>query len=79
MKTHEAWGLGVYSVFRKPNVVLTRAFEVPKAAGVKMHHLVTVCIGRNGEISNVINDEGGPTSPDVRKTPKVAEYPAAVK
>ena len=27
--THEAWGLGVYSVFRHPNVMLTRAIEVP--------------------------------------------------
>ncbi len=26
---HEAWGLGIYSVFRHPNVVLTRAIEVP--------------------------------------------------
>ncbi len=29
--THEAWGLGIYSVFRHPNVDLTRAIEVPKS------------------------------------------------
>ncbi len=29
---HEAWGLGIYSVFRHPNVVLTRAIEVPGKA-----------------------------------------------
>ena len=28
--SHEAWGLGIYSVFRHPNVVLTRAIEVPQ-------------------------------------------------
>jgi len=27
---HEAWGLGVYSVFIYPNVILTRAIETPK-------------------------------------------------
>ena len=29
MTRHEAWGLGVYSVFLKPDVVLDRAIEVP--------------------------------------------------
>ncbi len=77
--SHEAWGLGVYSVFRNANVVLTRAFEVPRAPGVAFHHLITVCIGPNGEISNVINDEGGPTLPNVKRTPKVTDYPAAAR
>jgi len=27
--SHEAWGLGIYSVFLRPHVVLTRAIEVP--------------------------------------------------
>src|SRR6201997_684834 len=27
---HEAWGLGVYSVFIHPNVILTHAFEAPR-------------------------------------------------
>jgi len=67
------------SVFRKTNVVLTRAIEVPKIPGVKFHGMITVCIGPNGEISNVINDEGGPTTPGVKKTPKVTDYPAVVK
>jgi hypothetical protein len=74
--SHEAWGLGVYAVFRRPNVMLTRAFEVPKTPAVKFHHMITVCISQNGEITNVINDEGGATMPGVKRTPKVAEYPA---
>jgi hypothetical protein len=77
--SHEAWGLGAYSVFRKTNVVLTRAVEAPKVPGVKFHHLITVCIGPNGEISNVINDEGGPTLPNVKRTPKVTDYPAVAR
>ena len=74
--THEAWGLGIYSVFRHPNVTLTRAIEVPEAPGVRFHHMITVALDNLGEISNVIDDKGGPTSvAPHRVTPKVAEFP----
>jgi len=73
--SHEAWGLGVYSVFRNKGVVLTRAFEAPNNPNVKFHDLITVCIGPNGEISNVINNTGGATTPNVRLTPKVTNFP----
>ncbi len=56
--THEAWGLGVYSVFRHPNVVLTRAIEVPQVSGVRFHHMITVALDNLGEISNVIDNAG---------------------
>ncbi len=73
--THEAWGLGIYSVFRHPDVNLTRAIEVPRAAGVKFHHMITVALDNLGEISNVIDNAGGPTSTKPRVTPKVTEFP----
>jgi hypothetical protein len=73
--THEAWGLGVYSVFRHPNVSLTRAIEVPKTPDVKFHHMITVALDNLGEISNVIDDKGGLTSITPRVTPKLAEFP----
>jgi len=74
--SHEAWGLGVYSVFRKPNVVLSRAIEVPKTPGVKFHHMITVALDNLGEISNVIDDAGGATTTGkARVTPKVTEFP----
>ncbi|HUI92353.1 MAG TPA: carboxypeptidase-like regulatory domain-containing protein [Chitinivibrionales bacterium] len=66
--THEAWGLGVYSVFRN-DVVSTNAFEVPaNAPGVKMHHLVTEKLG-GGEITHVINGVGGVASSSVLEYP----------
>jgi len=73
---HEAWGLGIYSVFRRPNVVLSRAIEVPAKPTVRFHHMITVALDDKGEISNVINDKGGPTTlaPN-RIDPKVAEFP----
>jgi hypothetical protein len=68
VKTHEAWGLGVYSVFRN-NVTAACAFEVPaNVPGVKMHHLVTRKLS-GGTITHVINDVGGAASAEV------AEYP----
>jgi hypothetical protein len=74
--SHESWGLGIYSVFRQPNVNLTRAIEVPVKPGVRFHHMITVALDDKGEISNVINDKGGPThlAPQ-RVDPKVAEFP----
>jgi hypothetical protein len=73
---HEAWGLGVYSVFRHPDVELSRAIEVPQKPGVRFHHMITVALDDKGEISNVIDDKGGPTSLGPhRVTPRVAEFP----
>ncbi len=76
VKRHEAWGLGVYSVFRKPDVILSRAIEVPQTPGVRFHHMITVALGNLGEISNVIDNVGGATRIRPRVAPKVAEFPA---
>jgi len=73
--SHEAWGLGIYSVFIQPKVVLSRAIEVPRKPGIRFHHMITVALGDHGEISNVIDDKGGPTAIQPRVTPKVAEFP----
>lgn len=72
---HEAWGLGIYSVFIEPNVNLRRAIEVPSSPGVRFHHMITVALGNHGEISNVIDNKGGPTAMQPRVTPKVTEFP----
>ncbi|MGD0800186.1 MAG: coagulation factor 5/8 type domain-containing protein [Terracidiphilus sp.] len=73
--SHEAWGLGIYSVFIRPNVKLSRAIEAPKTPGVGFHDMITVALGRRGEISNVINDRGGATRMFPRVTPMVTIYP----
>ena len=74
--SHEAWGLGIYSVFRHPDVVLTRAIEVPVNPKVRFHDMITVALDDKGEISNVINDTGGPTAlAPHRVTPQVTNFP----
>lgn len=72
---HEAWGLGIYSVFIYPDVDLSRAIEVPDRPGVRFHHMITVALGNHGAILNVINNKGGSTEMNPRVTPKVTDYP----
>jgi len=73
--SHEAWGLGVYSVFTHPDVVLTRAIETPKSPEIRFHDMITVALGDHGAISHVINDTGEATSMHPRVTPKVTSFP----
>jgi hypothetical protein len=74
--SHEAWGLGIYSVFTNPNIFLSRAVEVPNNANVRFHHLTTVNLTVNGGISRVINNTGDATAPGiVTNTPRVTDFP----
>ena len=75
VKQHEAWGLGVYSVFRHPDVVLDRAIETPHTPDVRFHHMITVALDNLGAILNVVNDTGESTQTKPRVTPKLTEYP----
>lgn len=73
--SHEAWGLGIYSVFIYPDVVLTRAIEVPKSPNIRFHDMITVALGDHGEVSHVIDDTGEATAIRPRVTPKVTDFP----
>jgi len=56
VKTHEGWGLGVYSFFNQGVPIhAERAFDVPNTAGVKLHDLVTVFLTGSGGIDHVVN------------------------
>lgn len=60
VKTHEAWGLGVYSYFTAASVVLDNSIEAPAASGIKFHHMVTVRLGgKDGSgIAHILNGQG---------------------
>jgi len=73
--SHEAWGLGVYSVFEHPDVLLTRGIETPKSPQVRFHDIITVALGDHGAISHVIDDTGEATAMHPRVTPKVTNFP----
>jgi hypothetical protein len=74
--SHEAWGLGIYSVFTNPNVFVSRAVEVPRNPNVRFHHLTTVNLTNNGGITRVIDDVGDATRPGiVTNVPRVTDFP----
>src|SRR5208282_6789014 len=73
--SHEAWGLGVYSVFIYPDVTLTHAIETPKNPQIKFHDIITVALGDHGEISHVIDNTGAATAMNPRVDAKVTDFP----
>ena len=63
-RTTRAWGLGSYCFFNiggtSTNINAARGFEVPDTwLNVKLHDILTVSLGGNGTISNVVNNTGG--------------------
>jgi hypothetical protein len=79
VKRHEGWGLGSYCFFNiagaNTHVVAARAFEVPDAPGVRLHDVVTVSLGGNGGIRNVVNDAGGSTKASGATAINMVAYP----
>jgi hypothetical protein len=65
----------VYSVFTHPDIVLGHAIETPKTPGVRFHDMITVCLGKNGWISHVIDETGEATSVAPRVTLRVTLFP----
>ncbi|WP_395830238.1 hypothetical protein [Archangium violaceum] len=57
--SHDARGLGVYSVFYNP-VILENAIESPTHSGVKFQHMITVFLGNTAgaAINHIINGTG---------------------
>jgi hypothetical protein len=74
---HQAWGLGVYSVFTYPNVFLTRAIETPTTPAIRFHDMITVCLLSNGGIRHIIDNTGDPTTcaPPKRIDPTLTLFP----
>lgn len=77
VKTHEAWGLGIYSVFIHPDLKQTRAIEAPDRPEVRFHDMTTVSLIKHGEITHPINDAGEATiAGPVRLDRTLTDYPA---
>ncbi len=74
--SHEAWGVGSYCYFNvDPSIAAARAFEVPNTSGVKFHDLLTVSLGGNGSITNIINTTGATASGTATVPSYLANYP----
>ncbi len=73
---HQAWGLGIYSVFTYPNVFLSHAIEAPTTPNVRFHDMIAVCLETRGGIRHIINNTGPATTCAPHRTdPKLTLYP----
>jgi predicted heme/steroid binding protein len=70
VKKHEAWGVGVYSVFNRTKefVLLENGIVTPEKGEIIIHYPFTVNLSNNGGIEHIINGLGeSHTSKDSRK------------
>jgi hypothetical protein len=76
VKTHTLYGGGVY-VFNQnnPSIHTENGFEVPRAPGVRLHHIMTVNLSA-GTIDHVVNGIGGPADTTrIGQPVYVVDYP----
>lgn len=75
VKSHEAWGIGIYSYNRDAEIEIFSAMEVPEKPDIKIHHVIAVMITGNPGITHVLNALGGPmNTPGARDTVIEAEW-----
>lgn len=69
VKTHEAWGIGIYNVFYQAPVIVDNAIETPEALEEYIHHKIIFWLSGNkdSEVRSIINGKGGPVNQSVRK------------
>jgi hypothetical protein len=69
VKSHRAWGLGIYNVFWDAPAVCDMAIEVPVALEDSIHHKVTFWLNGNSgsEVKSIINGKGGPVNEKNRR------------
>ena len=79
VQTHDAFGLGIYSVFRHPDVTLSHAIETPITSHVCFEHVITVALGNLGQIAHGLDNTGAAaTTHQPRTDPKVDIYPVTL-
>jgi hypothetical protein len=69
VKTHEAWGVGIYNVFYQAPVIVDNAIETPAHLEDKIHHKIIFWLNGNkeSEVRSIINGKGGPVNQAKRK------------
>ena len=62
VKKHEAWGVGIYSVFNRTKefVLLENGIVTPKKGDIIIHYPFTINLSNKGGIEHIINGIGGP-------------------
>jgi len=70
VKSHSAWGVGVYCVFHDAPIVVETGIETPAALEDSIRHIFTVFLGgnRQSRLKHVINDKGKQVDPSHRRS-----------
>lgn len=70
VKSHEAWGLGIYNVFYDAPVIVDNAIETPASLEKDIHHKIIYWLNGNKEsiVRSIINGKGGSVNFSNRKT-----------
>ena len=69
VKSHEAWGIGIYNVFYDAPVIVDNAIETPAHLEDKIHNKIIFWLNGNKEsvVKSIINGKGGPVNASNRK------------
>lgn len=69
VKSHEAWGIGIYNVFYDAPVIVDNAIETPAHLEGKIHNKIIFWLNGNKEsvVKSIINGKGGPVNITTRK------------
>jgi hypothetical protein len=58
VRTHTAWGVGIYSFFRDFTVTTPSGIKSPTSSGIRFIHPFTRYLSGNGAISHILDDTG---------------------
>ncbi|MGW5237149.1 discoidin domain-containing protein, partial [Streptomyces nodosus] len=76
VNTHEAWGLGSYCNYTSdPTIVQAHGFQVPVKSGIKLHDILVISLGGQGQYAHVVNSTGAPTSGTSTVPSKITQFP----
>lgn len=69
VKSHQAWGVGIYNVFYDAPVIVDQAIETPSAVENGFYHKVIFWLNGNKEsiVKSIINGKGGSVNSSNRK------------
>jgi hypothetical protein len=69
VKSHEAWGIGIYNVFYNAPVIVDNAIETPDGLENKIHNKIIFWLNGNKEsiVKSIINGKGGSIDVSNRK------------
>jgi hypothetical protein len=69
VKTHQAWGVGIYNVFYDAPIIVDQAIETPSTIENNIHHIVVFWLSGNKEsvVKSIINGKGDGVNSSHRK------------